>query len=59
MCIAGTFCGEGSDTPEGKGKCSPGYYCPPNSPEAIPSPAGFFCPGGGNIFPLPCNTGTY
>jgi hypothetical protein len=48
-CIAGTFCEAGSDSPEGKGKCLEGYYCPPNTFSMIPTDPGFFAEGTGNV----------
>ena len=41
-CVAGTQCNEGSDSPEGKGSCSLGYYCPPNTSEAKMAEPGSF-----------------
>ena len=58
-CITGTFCGEGSDSPEGKGKCLPGYYCPPNVAEAIAAPVGHHAPGTGSSEEKPCPGGTF
>jgi hypothetical protein len=59
VCIAGTYCGEGSETPNGKGKCREGYYCPPNSSEMIEAPAGTFAEGTGNTAPERCRPGSF
>jgi len=59
VCIAGTFCGEGSETPNGKGKCWEGYYCPPNSAVMLAAPPGTYAEGTGNVAPELCRRGTY
>jgi hypothetical protein len=59
VCIAGTFCGEGSETPNGKGKCWEGYYCPPNSSEMLAAKPGWYAEGTGNVAPEPCRRGSY
>jgi hypothetical protein len=51
VCIAGTFCGEGSATPNGKGVCRAGYYCPPNSSEMMDCPIGHYTPETGFTAP--------
>ena len=58
-CIAGTFCAEGSDSPEGKGKCKEGYYCPANTFQMIQTGPGYFAQGTGNVAPEKCRPGTY
>jgi hypothetical protein len=57
-CFRGHFCPVGSSTPEGKGPCPTGWYCPSDT-EAIPCPAGKYCPGVGNYKPKQCYPGTY
>jgi len=59
VCIAGTYCGEGSETPNGKGKCWEGYYCPPNSSQMLGAPPGSYAEGTGNVAPELCRRGTY
>ena len=59
VCIAGTYCGEGSETPDGKGKCREGYYCPPNVSEMIEAPPGSYAEGTGNVRPEFCRPGTF
>lgn len=59
VCIAGTFCGEGSETPNGKGKCWEGFYCPPNSSQMLGAPPGSYAEGTGNVAPELCRRGTY
>ena len=58
-CIAGTFCGAGSASPEGKGKCKEGFYCPPGSLVMIPTEPGFFAEGSGNVAAEKCRPGTW
>ena len=58
-CIAGTFCSEGSESAEGKGKCFAGYYCPPNTFSMIQTKPGSFAEGTGNVAPEKCRPGTY
>lgn len=57
-CFAGHFCPAGSTTPEGKGPCPTGWYCP-SDVVAIPCPVGQYCPGVGNTKPRQCYPGTY
>ena len=57
-CYGGFFCPRGSETPEGKGPCPAGYYCPSQT-LAIQCPIGQYCPGVGNVKPLECYPGTY
>ena len=58
-CIAGTFCGAGSASPEGKGKCKEGFFCPPGSLVMIPTEPGFFAEGSGNVAAEKCRPGTW
>ncbi|KAL3667963.1 hypothetical protein V7S43_006840 [Phytophthora oleae] len=57
-CYLGFFCPRGSSTPEGKGPCPTGHYCP-NDVDAIVCPAGQYCPGVGNLRPRDCDPGTF
>jgi hypothetical protein len=57
-CFEGFFCPRGSYSPEGRGACPTGFYCP-STTDAIPCPPGHYCPEVGNIKPLPCYPGTY
>ncbi|KAF1783536.1 Immunoglobulin E-set [Phytophthora cactorum] len=57
-CYPGFFCPRGSSTPEGKGPCPTGHYCP-NDVDAIVCPSGQYCPGVGNLRPRDCYPGTY
>jgi hypothetical protein len=57
-CFRGHFCSAGSRTPEGKGPCPTGWYCPTDT-EAIPCPIGHHCPGVGNYEAKKCYPGTY
>ncbi len=58
-CIAGTFCEAGSASPEGKGKCQKGFYCPANAQEMKPTDPGHFAEGTGNVEQEECRPGTY
>jgi len=58
-CIAGTFCAEGSASPEGNGKCKEGFYCPAGSIDMIPTEPGYFAQGTGNVMPEKCRPGTF
>lgn len=58
-CIAGTFCSEGSDSPDGKGKCKEGFYCPEGSNEMIPAQPGSSALGTGNTSPSLCAPGSF
>eukprot|EP01022_Parablepharisma_sp_SALTPOND_P014603 TRINITY_DN20009_c0_g2_i2.p1 TRINITY_DN20009_c0_g2~~TRINITY_DN20009_c0_g2_i2.p1 ORF type:complete len:2825 (-),score=233.62 TRINITY_DN20009_c0_g2_i2:4128-12602(-) len=58
ICMAGIYCEEGSDGPEGQGYCAEGYYCPLNS-KPIPADPGYFASGKGNVKQEPCPPGTY
>ncbi|RHY28711.1 hypothetical protein DYB32_005759 [Aphanomyces invadans] len=57
-CFAGFFCPRGSATPEGKGPCPTGYYCP-STTDAIACPPGTYCPGVGNVKSTDCYPGSY
>ncbi|KAG3167670.1 hypothetical protein C6341_g11639 [Phytophthora cactorum] len=48
-CYPGFFCPRGSSTPEGKGPCPTGHYCP-NDVDAIVCPSGQYCPGVVELF---------
>ena len=39
--------------------CSPGFYCPRNTPIPIKCPIGHFCPHEGMTSSIPCPRGTY
>ena len=58
-CIAGTFCGAGSASPDGKGKCQEGYYCPEGSNEMTPADIGHSALGTGNTQQTPCSPGSF
>ncbi|KAL7440409.1 hypothetical protein ACHAXH_005849, partial [Discostella pseudostelligera] len=57
-CSDGFFCSIGSTKPVGTGACPTGYYCP-TQVLAIPCEPGHYCPGTGNVYPLPCFPGSY
>jgi len=56
-CFAGFNCPPGSETPEGSGPCSPGFYCPVDSP-AVLCPNASYCEAGSTA-PSPCKPGSY
>lgn len=58
QCFDGFFCPRGSSTPEGKGPCPTGYYCP-SQVSAVVCPTGHYCPGVSNLKPLECYPGTH
>jgi len=57
-CFDGFFCPRGSSTPEGRGPCPTGHFCP-SPTEAFICPPGHYCPEVGNVRPLECYPGTY
>lgn len=57
-CFDGFFCPRGSISPEGRGPCPNGYFCP-TLLDAIICPEGHYCPGVGNRAPVECYPGTY
>jgi hypothetical protein len=57
-CYDGFFCPRGSSTPEGRGPCPTGHYCPTPT-DAYICPVGHYCPEVGNTRPLECYPGTY
>ena len=59
QCSGGNFCVAGSATPEGKGKCREGFYCPPDTPEMKAAPPGTYSEGAGNSAPEDCRPGTF
>jgi len=59
VCRGGRYCAEGSATPDGKGKCRPGHYCPASTAEMLEAPPGSHAEGTGNSVPEPCGKGFY
>ena len=58
-CKRGFMCPSGSTSQYGIGQWPTGHYCPTPGSQGIPCPPRTYCPGRGNLSPIPCELGTF